>query len=248
MTGVMPMPALPPGALTSVGSVAGLTSILLPPPPIALLAAPVMAAERYGVADLLLRRRCPPRQPFYSFADLRGASWAYNEPGSQSGYHVTRYHLARLGETGGYFGRVVGSGGHLRSLGLFLACAADASAIDSTVLEWAMALDKTLAPRLRVIATLGPSPSPPLVVAGQRGLALREELRAALLALPDAPTGQPTGSPGCQPVAALPDTATAEGQTLLCSAGWLVLPRLKTATIHPIRIMAQVAQAAPDFV
>lgn len=217
--------------------------------PIALLAAPVMAAKRYGgrpiyFSDVVVRRD----SRFQSFADLRGASWAYNEPGSQSGYHVTRYHLARLGETGRYFGRVVGSGGHLRSLELVLAGTIDASAIDSTVLEWAMALDKTLAPRLRVIETLGPSPSPPLVVAGQRGLALREELRAALLALPDAPTGQPTGSPGCQPVAALPDTATAEGQTLLALGRLARFAAVEDSDYDPIRIMAQVAQAAPDFV
>ena len=46
---------------------------------------------------------------------IRDRSWAYNEPGSQSGYHVTRFHLARLGETGRYFGRTAVSYTHLRA-------------------------------------------------------------------------------------------------------------------------------------
>ena len=104
--------------------------------PISLLAAPVMAGARYGgrpiyFSDVVVRRD----SRFQSFADLRGASWATNEPGSQSGYHVTRYHLARLGEMGRYFGRAVASGGHARSLQMVLAGEVDASAIDSTVLE-----------------------------------------------------------------------------------------------------------------
>ncbi|MEJ2750807.1 MAG: PhnD/SsuA/transferrin family substrate-binding protein [Anaerolineae bacterium] len=55
---------------------------------IELLAAPVMAGARYQdrpvyFSDVVVHRD----SPFRRFADLRGASWAYNEPGSQSGYN-----------------------------------------------------------------------------------------------------------------------------------------------------------------
>jgi phosphonate transport system substrate-binding protein len=195
--------------------------------PLSLLAAPVMAGARYDgrpvyFSDVVVRRD----SRFHSFADLRGASWAYNEPGSHSGYHVTRYHLAQLGETGRYFGRIVGSGSHARSLELVLSGEIDASAIDSTVLEWAIAHDPTLAQRLRVIDTLGPSPSPPLVVAGERGRALREPLRVALLALPE----------------------TAGGQALLALGGLARFAAVEDGDYDPIRTMAKVAQLAPDFV
>jgi phosphonate transport system substrate-binding protein len=168
--------------------------------PIELLAAPVMAGERYEgrpiyFSDVVVRGD----SPFRHFADLRGASWAYNEPGSQSGYHITRYHLARMGENmagqgpaefGGFFGRVVATGAHLHSLQMVLAGDIVASAIDSTVLEWEIERDPTLAGRIRIIETLGPSPIPPLVVSKHLSPALRADMRRLLLALPEDDEGR----------------------------------------------------------
>src|SRR5207249_1369507 len=73
-----------------------------------LLAAPVPLERRYGggavyFSDVVVRRD----SRFRSFAGLRGVAWAYNEPGSHSGYTLTRYHLARRGFGWDYFGRVV---------------------------------------------------------------------------------------------------------------------------------------------
>jgi phosphonate transport system substrate-binding protein len=70
------------------------------------IAAPVLAGARYGglpiyFSDVIVHRD----SPFRSFLDLRGRSWAYNEPLSHSGYGITRYQLVRLGETRGFFGR-----------------------------------------------------------------------------------------------------------------------------------------------
>src|SRR5205809_367422 len=73
----------------------------------------------------------PPR----SFADLRDRAYAYNDPDSHSGYNVPRDHLLRLGETAGYFGRVVASGSHQASIRLVETGEVDASGIDSTVLD-----------------------------------------------------------------------------------------------------------------
>ncbi len=65
-----------------------------------LLAAPVMAAERYQgqpvyYSDIVVHHA----SRFQTFADLRNATWAYNEPHSHSGYHVVRFHLAQTGES-----------------------------------------------------------------------------------------------------------------------------------------------------
>lgn len=195
--------------------------------PISLLAAPAMAGARYGgrpiyFSDVVVRRD----SRFQSFADLRGASWATNEPGSQSGYHVTRYHLARLGEMGRYFGRTVASGGHVRSLQMVLAGEIDASAIDSTVLEWELGRAPELGERIRVIETLGPSPIPPLVVSGERGLGRRESLRAALLALPD----------------------TAAGRAILALGGLARFAAVTDSDYDPIRMMAEAARGVENFV
>src|SRR5512147_2917426 len=57
---------------------------------IELVAAPVMRHPRYGgrpiyFSDVVVRRD----SRYATFADLRGAAWAYNEPNSQSGYNIT---------------------------------------------------------------------------------------------------------------------------------------------------------------
>ena len=155
-----------------------------PDPNVELLAAPVMAAPRYRdqpiyFSDVVVRRD----SPFTSFGDLRGASWGYNEPGSQSGYNITRYHLARLGETWAYFGRVVGTGAHQASLREVRAGRLDATAIDSTVLETELEREPALAGEIRIIGELGPSPIPPWVVSTSLPGQQRQALRAALLAL-----------------------------------------------------------------
>jgi phosphonate transport system substrate-binding protein len=102
--------------------------------------------------------------PFQTFADLRGARWAYNEPNSHSGYNVVRYHLATLGELHGYFGEVIESGAHQISLEMILAGQIDASAIDSTVLETELSRSPDLLGEIRVVDALGPSPIPPWVI------------------------------------------------------------------------------------
>lgn len=153
-------------------------------PPLELLAAPVMAGRRYGrqpvyFSDVIVRRDSPCRR----FADLRGASWAYNEPNSHSGYNLTRYHLARLGEQDGYFSRIVEGGAHQVSLRMVLEGRVDASAIDAIVLGMELKQYPELAPEIRVLETFGPSPIPPAVVSTRVPAPVRQALRGALFAM-----------------------------------------------------------------
>ena len=159
--------------------------------PIELLAAPVMAAARYRdrpvyYSDVIVRRE----DPHQHFMDLRGLTWAINERSSHSGYFVTRQHLASLGVRDGFFGRIVESGAHQRSLELLLSGQIDATAIDSTVLELALTQDPALAARIRQIDALGPSPMPPWVVRSELASRLRHDLRQALLSMHQDPAGR----------------------------------------------------------
>jgi phosphonate transport system substrate-binding protein len=145
------------------------------------LAAPVISGARYAnqavyYSDVIVRRD----STLTSFADLRGRSWAYNEKYSQSGYGITRYHLARLGETCGYFGRVLDAGRHERAIRLVADGQVDAAAIDSHTLETYLALYPDLARALRVIDSLGPSPIQPVVVRRGMDAGCKEGVRAAL--------------------------------------------------------------------
>jgi len=156
-----------------------------------LLAAPVMRAARYGdrpvyFSDVVVRAD----SPFQSFADLRGATWAYNEPGSWSGCVVLRAHLAALGETASYCGRVVESGAHLRSLEMILDGAVDAAAIDSAVLEMEQARRPRLAAQIRIVESFGPNMFPPTVIRREVHGETKRRIRAALLAMHEDPEGE----------------------------------------------------------
>ncbi len=134
------------------------------------LVAPVLRGERYQnrpiyFSDVIVHRD----SPFHSFADLRGCSWAFNEPESQSGYGITRYWLAKLGETHGYFGKVVQAGFHQKSIQMVVAGQVDASAVDSHVLAVEVRERPDLARALRVVDALGPSTIQPFAASSHVG-------------------------------------------------------------------------------
>ncbi len=158
---------------------------------IELLAAPVMQGDRYQnrpvyFSDVVVRQD----SPFHNFTDLRGAVWAYNEPRSHSGFYVACADLAERGETLNYFGQVIQSGAHQTSLQWLLAGKVDVTTIDSTVLETEMRRDPQLQSKIRVIATLGPSPMPPWLISTAVPPSLRQQLRSLLLNLHEDPQGQ----------------------------------------------------------
>jgi ABC-type phosphate/phosphonate transport system substrate-binding protein len=149
-----------------------------------LLVVPVPMGERYQgqpvyFSDVAVRSS----SRFQCFFDLRGASWAFNEPRSHSGFNVVRAYLAEFGQVAGFFGDVIESGAHSASLGMVLSGRIDGAAIDSTVLEWIVAQHEEIGRQIRVIETIGPSPIPPWVISKSMPLDLRCELRSILLDL-----------------------------------------------------------------
>jgi len=144
-------------------------------------AAPVLRGERYQnrpiyFSDVIVRSD----SPYQSFRDLRGCLWAYNEPESQSGYGITRYWLAQMGETGGYFGRVVEAGFHQTAIRMVFDGKVDAAAIDSQVLAVELRDHPELAARLRVIDSLGPSTIQPLAASTNLPAPMKSDIQAIL--------------------------------------------------------------------
>ena len=161
------------------------------------VAAPVLQGRRYGgrpiyFSDVIVSRSSAIR----SLHDLRGHSWAYTEPLSQSGYGITRYSLLRLGETEGFFGKVVHSGSHLKSIALVAAGEIDGSAIDSHVLAVAIQDDPALAAELRTVASLGPSTIQPIAVSKRLPPELRAQITDAIVSLHHDPAEQQRLSSG----------------------------------------------------
>jgi phosphonate transport system substrate-binding protein len=153
-----------------------------PDPYVEVLAAPVLTDERCRGepiyhSDVIVAAGAP----WGSFEALGGASWAFNEPDSQSGFGVTRARLAAMGATSGFFGRVVEAGYHQQAMRLVARGEVDASAIDSQVLAVELRDDAGLAARVRVIDSLGPSTIQPVVAATRLPAGLRRAIREALL-------------------------------------------------------------------
>jgi len=98
--------------------------------------------------------------------------------------------LAKRREHAGFFGCVVETGAHQRTLRMIAAGDVDASAIDSTVLETEVRRRPLLAQSVRVIETWGPSPAPPWVVSLRLSVALRRRLRGIVLAMHREPAGR----------------------------------------------------------
>jgi len=185
-----------------------------------LLAAPVMRHARYQekpvyYSDVVVHAE----SRFRSFDDLRGATWAYNERGSHSGYNLVRYHLALRGKTNGYFGCVVESGSHQDSFQMILQRSIDASAIDSTVLEMELAKNPSVVDNFRTIAVLGPSPAPPWVIHRSVPTGVRQAIRTEFLEM----------------------HKDSQGRRILESAGILRFEGISDEDYDPIREMDRVA-------
>ena len=161
------------------------------PAPVELLAAPVIRGDRYAgrpiyFSDVIVHRESPVR----AFADLHDRSWAYNDLDSHSGYNLTRHHLLTMGETQGFFSRVVEAGFHQKAMRMVAAGEVDAAAIDSQVLAIELRDHPALAAELRVIAALGPSTIQPVVAARHLPVDLKAALRSILLRLGDDPNAR----------------------------------------------------------
>jgi ABC-type phosphate/phosphonate transport system substrate-binding protein len=148
------------------------------------LAAPVLDEARCQdgpvyFSDVIVHRD----SPFRSFGDLRGRSWAYNDPDSFSGCLVVRHHLAQMGETESFFGRLTFSGFHQESIRQVRAGEVDGSAVDSQVLGVERLRNPELTGEIRVIAILGPSTIPLVVATAMVPEAVQARIGAALCEL-----------------------------------------------------------------
>ena len=157
------------------------------------VAAPVLMGDRYEgrpiyFSDVVVRAD----SRFERFADLRGATWAYNEPFSHSGYIVVWHHLLSIGEGPGFFGQMVEAGFHQEALRMVAEGSVDAAAIDSQVLAIALRDGPDLAEKVRTIGSMGPSTIQPVVVSSSRiSPTERRTLIAELASVGEDPRARP---------------------------------------------------------
>lgn len=110
-----------------------------------------------------------------TFEELRGTRWAYNDRNSKSGWFSMAERCAPQAPEE-FFGELVGSGSHLRSLDLVSSGLADAAAIDSNVLR----MQRT---PLRVLESWGPFPIQPAVIRASLPDEAKRRITGALLSI-----------------------------------------------------------------
>jgi phosphonate transport system substrate-binding protein len=178
-----------------LGVICGLPYVWLAarqPRPVEPLVAPVLVGDRYAgrpvyYSDVIVRRD----SPITCLEELRGCSWAYNEPASHSGHTVTLYSLVAMGARPGFFARVIEAGYHQRAVRLVHVGAVDAAAIDSQVLAVELRDHPELEAGLRVIGSFGPSTIQPVVAASRLPRVLKDRVRELLVSFGADPTARP---------------------------------------------------------
>jgi phosphonate transport system substrate-binding protein len=214
-----------------LGVICGLPYVRLAerkPAPVQPLAASVLAGDRYRgrpvyYSDVIVRRDSPVMR----LEELRGRSWAYNEPASHSGHSVTLYSLVRMGVRPGFFARVVEAGFHQRAIRLVATGAVDAAAIDSQVLAIELRDHPQLRDQLRVIGAFGPSTIQPVVAASRLPDRLKAEVQELLIELGEDPSARTALDHGfIERFAAVDDRAYDDIRVMLATieaAGWTSL-------------------------
>jgi phosphonate transport system substrate-binding protein len=133
-------------------------------PPAELLGvAPVFADERtHGnpvyFCDVIVSRASSAQ----SFWDLKGGTWAYNDPCSLSGHGGLAAKLGSPEKAVRFFGRTIRSGSHPASVRLVADGRADVASIDSNVLNILLEQTSTLRDEVRVLESWGPYPIQPV--------------------------------------------------------------------------------------
>lgn len=152
-----------------------------------LLVAPQVRGETEYFSYIIVARDSSAQ----SLADLRGRSFAFTDPLSNSGHLAPQWALYQMGETPeAFFSSTLFTYSHDNSIRAVADHLVDAAAVDSLVYDFTIARDPTFSGQTRVIAKLGPFGIPPVVVHPDLDPALKAQLRAALLDMADDPQGQ----------------------------------------------------------
>lgn len=126
-----------------------------------------------------------------SLEDLRGASFAFSDPLSNSGRLAPRYRLARMGESpDSFFSRTIFTYSHDSSIRAVAEGVVDAAAVDSLVFEYLSLTDPALTEKVKVIEEWGPFGINPVVVHPQLAPELKERLRRVFLDMDKDPDGK----------------------------------------------------------
>lgn len=118
---------------------------------------------------------------------LRGRRCALNGWDSNTGMNLLRAIVAPIAQNERFFGQIIVSGSHHRSIGLVAAGDADVASIDCVSLAHVSRIDPALVARTRILDWTAPSPGLPMITSARNDDAMVAELRAAVIDVFDDP-------------------------------------------------------------
>ncbi|MHB8882183.1 MAG: substrate-binding domain-containing protein [Thermodesulfovibrionales bacterium] len=143
-----------------------------------LLAAPVAYGKSVYYSYIIVHKDSPLER----FEDLRGKSFGFTDPLSNSGKLVPTAMLARMGETpGSYFSKVVYTKTHDRSISAVAERIIDGAAVDSLIWDYENRRNPAFTSKTRVILKSPPYGIPPVVVRPGLSPELKSRVRGAFL-------------------------------------------------------------------
>lgn len=114
--------------------------------------------------------------PFGVPAHLRGSRFTINGRDSNSGMNLARRLFAPLAQNGRFFGEIIASGSHLRSMELVAEGLADTATIDCVTYGFVTRFRPQLTGQLRILAETPASPAIPFITAAATPLEIAARL------------------------------------------------------------------------
>lgn len=117
-----------------------------------------------------------------SFEELRGKSFAFTDPLSNTGKLAPTYMLGRMNETPeSFFGKIIFTRSHDKSIKAVAQGVVDAAAVDSLIWEYLSVANPEFTVKTRILEQSPPYAIPPVVVPRDLDPGLKQKLRQAVL-------------------------------------------------------------------
>jgi phosphonate transport system substrate-binding protein len=128
--------------------------------------------------------------PYQRLEDLKGRTFAFTDPDSNTGKLVPTFWLTEIQETPEtFFGRIIYTYSHDNSILAVSRGLVDGAAVDGLIWEYFQAKASDFTSRTRVIKKSEPYGIPPMVASGNLPAEVREQLQEVLLTMHENPDG-----------------------------------------------------------
>ncbi|BBO92394.1 phosphate/phosphite/phosphonate ABC transporter substrate-binding protein [Desulfosarcina ovata] len=145
-----------------------------------IIAVPICHGKTVYYANFIVSRK----SGLASLADLRGKTFAFTDPLSNTGYLVPTYYLAVRGETPEtFFGKTFFTYSHDNSIQAVADGLADGAAVDSLIYEFMQAAHPSATAETIVIEKSPPYGIPPVVVHPAMDPAIKKKLKTIFLSI-----------------------------------------------------------------